>query len=126
VRRVLVVIIALVLAAPAAAAPKLHVVVTGQDHQPRVGRRWHYEVRVTNAAGKPVAARIHLEFLFAGVPVGQVGVHFVRNGFWQETFGVPGNPSFPPASRGQHLVLEASATAKGYAPGKAGWPLVPR
>jgi hypothetical protein len=126
VRRLLVVVIALVLAAPAVAAPKLHVVVTGQDHHPRVGKRWHYEVRVTNAAGKPVASRIHLQFLFAGVPVGEVGVHAVKSGVWQETFGAPGNPSFPPASRGQRLVLQASATAKGYAPAKAGWWVVPR
>ena len=113
-------------ASPALAAGKLHVTVTGQDHHPRVGKRWHYEVRVTNAAGKPVAARIHLQFLFGTLPVGEVGVHTVRSGFWQETFGTPGNPAFPASARGQHLVLEATVTAKGYARAKAGWAIVVR
>jgi len=110
------------------AAPKrLHVVVRGQDHQPRIGRRWHYTVRVTDAAtGKPVACRIHLQFLFGGLPVGEVGTHVVKTGVWQETFGTPGHPPFPPAARGQHLTLEATVTAKGYPAAHAGWAVVPR
>jgi hypothetical protein len=102
---------------------RLHVVVRGQDHHPRVGKGWHYEVRVTGANGKPVAAHIHLQFLFGGAPVGEVGKHSVRNGVWRETFGVPGNPTFPPAARGQPLVLEATVTARGYPQAKAGWPV---
>ena len=125
-RRLLVLTALLVTATPAHAAGKLHVAITGQNHHPAVGKRWHYEVKVTTAAGKPIASRIHLEFLFGTIPVGQVGTHFVRNGFWQETFGTPGNPTFPPAARGQRLTLEAIATAKGYAKAKAGWWLVVR
>jgi ribosomal protein S30 len=94
-------------------APKLHVQLTGQSHQPRVGKRWSYEVRVTDAARKPVAADVHLQILFGGVPVGQVGRHHVRNGIWRETFGVPGNPPFPERARGQPLVLQAVVTALG-------------
>lgn len=119
----------LVGAAPAAAAgaKKLHVVVQGQDHHPAVGKRWHYDVRVTDAAtGKPVACRIHLQFLFGSLPVGEVGVHVVKTGVWQETFGTPGHPPFPPAARGQHLTLQATVTAKGYATARAGWAIVPR
>lgn len=93
--------------------PKLHVRITGQSHHPLVGKKWHYEVRVTDAAGKPVAANVHLQFLFAGVPVGQVGRHHVANGLWRETFGVPGNPPFPERARGQHLELQAIATSQG-------------
>ena len=114
-------------AAPAAAAQKtLHVAIRGQDHTPHVGKHWHYSVRVTGAGGKPVSCRIHLQFLFGGMPVGEVGVHVVKNGVWQETFGTPGNPSFPPASRGQHLTLEATVTAKGYRTAHAGWAVAPR
>ena len=87
--------------------------LVGQSHHPRVGRRWHYEVRVTNATGKPVAASVHLQFLFGGVPVGQVGRHHVANGVWQETFGTPGNPAFPARARGQPLVFQAVVTALG-------------
>jgi hypothetical protein len=104
-----------------AQAKPLHVTVTGQDHTPRVGRKWHYEVDVRNAAGKPVASRIHLQFVLGSIPVGEVGVHTVRTGHWEETFGTPGNPAFPPAARGQRLTLQATATAKGYATAKAGW-----
>ena len=129
VRRVLALICALFVAAvtavsSGAALPKLHVVLKGQDHHPLVGKKWHYSVTVTNVAGKPVASKIHLQFLFSGLPVGQIGVHTVKNGFWQETFGTPGHAPFPPAARGQSLVIEAIVTAKGYAVAKATWPIV--
>ena len=108
-------------AATAAAKPHLRVVLRGQDHTPRVGKPWHYVVRVTDAAGKPVRARIHLQLLFAGAPVGEIGVHVVRNGVWQETLGADANPPFPAAARGQPLVLQATVTARGYAVTKARW-----
>lgn len=94
-------------------AAKIRVQLTGQSHHPRVGKKWSYEVRVTDSAGKRVPANIHLQFLFSGVPVGQVGRHHVRNGVWRETFGVPGNPPFPERARGQPLVLQAVVTALG-------------
>lgn len=127
-RRLLLLALALLAlsASPASAAARLRVVIVGQNHHPVVGKRWHYSVKVTNPAGKPAACRIHLEFLFRSIVVGQVGTHFMKNGFWQETFGVPGNPAFPAAARGQKLTLEAIATAKGYAQGKAGWWIVAR
>src|SRR5262245_3604926 len=104
-----------------ATAKPLHVTIVGQDHTPRVGKKWHYEIAVRNAAGKPVASRIHLQFMLGTLPVGAVGVHVVKNGNWQATFGTPGNPPFPPSSRGQHLTLQATVTAKGYATTKARW-----
>jgi hypothetical protein len=102
-------------------------VLQGQNHTPLVGKKWHYEVRVTNAkTGKPVACRIHLQFLLGTFPVGQIGTHVVKNGFWQETFGTPGNPPFPAASRGQHLRIQAVVTAKGFARATAYWAVVPK
>jgi len=110
----------------AAPAPKrLVVVIRGENHRPLVGKKWHYEVRVT-ADGKPVSCRVHLQFLFSGLPVGQVGRHALADGVWRETFGVGINPPFPAASRGQSLVLEAIATKPGYRSGRAGWRVVPR
>jgi hypothetical protein len=91
----------------------IHVRLAAQSHHPQVGKRWHYEVRVTNAAGRPVAADVHLQILFAGVPVGQIGRHHVRNGIWRETLGTPGNPPFPARARGQPLVFEAVVKALG-------------
>jgi len=107
----------------AASAAKPAVTIVGQDHHPRVGKDWHYEVRVT-LAGKPVAAFIHLQFLFNGVAVGEVGKHTVKNGIWQETFS--GKGAFPAAARGQPLVLRATVTVKGHPVVKAGWPIVVR
>jgi hypothetical protein len=100
--------------------PSIVVHLTGQSHHPRVGKHWRYEVRVTDAAGKPVAANVHLQILFGGVPVGQVGRHRVADGIWRETLGAPGNPPFPARARGQPLALQAVVTAKGET-GKAKW-----
>jgi len=91
----------------------LRVKIIGQSHHPLVGKRWHYEVRVTDASGRPVAANLHLQFLFSGIPVGQIGRHHVADGVWKETFGVPGNPPFPARARGQSLQLQAIATSNG-------------
>jgi hypothetical protein len=97
-----------------ATAPNgIRVRFTAQSHHPRVGKRWRYEVRVTNGSGKPVAADVHLQVLFSGVPVGQIGRHHVQSGVWQETLGTPGNPPFPSRARGQPLVFEAVVRALG-------------
>jgi hypothetical protein len=96
----------------AAQAPPFRVRLTAQSHHPRVGERWHYEVRVTDANGRPLRALVHLQILFNGAPVGQVGRHRVI-GVWRETLGVPGNPPFPAQARGQPLVFQAVVTARG-------------
>jgi hypothetical protein len=104
------------------AKPKPPIVVrlTAQSHNPRVGKRWSYRVRVTDQAGRPVPATVHLRILFGGAPVGQVGRHRVPNGVWRETLGTPGNPPFPARARGQPLVFQAVVTAKGQTR-KANW-----
>lgn len=104
---------------------KIAVTLTGQTHHPKVNGRWSYTVRVTDAAGKPIPAKIHLQVLFAGVPVGQIGRHEIKNGVWHETIGAPGNPPFPPASRGRHLVFQAVVTADGVTV-KRDWPITPQ
>lgn len=117
---------AAVAATAGAAQPKLHVVLKGQDHHPVVGKTWSYSVTVTNAAGKPVACKIHLQMFLAGgaFAVGEVGVHVVKNGIWKETIVAHGPNAFPLSAVGQPLVLRATVTAKGYAVTKASWPIV--
>jgi hypothetical protein len=90
-----------------------------------VGKPWHYEVRVTDAAGRPVPARIHLQILFGGAAVGQVGRHRVASGVWQETIGTDGNQPFPARARGVPLVFEVIATARGQTK-KADYPVTVR
>ena len=93
--------------------PRIHVRLTADSHRPRVGKPWHYEVRVTDAAGKPVPASIHLQIVFNGVPVGQVGRHRVASGVWRETIGAGANQPFPSRARGIRLTFQAVATALG-------------
>ncbi|HEY6017435.1 MAG TPA: hypothetical protein VIU44_02850 [Gaiellaceae bacterium] len=116
--------LSLVVAAPASAAT-IRVALTAQSHHPLVGKTWWYQVKVTDAAGKPVAAKIHLQILFAGSVVGQVGVHRVANGVWREVIGQGANTPFPAAARGQPLVFQAVVTAKGQTV-KRNWPIVVR
>jgi hypothetical protein len=107
--------------AASAAKPKLHVAITAESHHPVLGHTWTYQVHVTDPGGKPVAAKIHLQFLFAGTAVGEVGRHAIANGVWKETIPAKGKDAFPPASVGQPLVLQVTATAAGYRAAKAGW-----
>jgi hypothetical protein len=93
--------------------PVIDVRLTADSHHPRVGKPWHYAVRVTDATGRPVPARVHLQILFAGAPVGQVGRHRVESGVWSETIGTKGNPPFPARARGARLVFQAVVTARG-------------
>jgi hypothetical protein len=93
--------------------PTIRVSFTADSHRPRIGKPWHYEVRVTDASGRPLPATVHLQILFGGTPVGQVGRHRVANGVWSETIGIDGNAPFPARSRGVPLVFEAVETARG-------------
>ncbi|HXR11455.1 MAG TPA: hypothetical protein VN770_04105 [Gaiellaceae bacterium] len=123
-RRALLIALVLLVAAGSgtagAAAPKLALVITAQSHHPKVHHTWWYEVKVT-ADGKPVACKIHVQMWFGGSSVGEIGTHVVKNGVWRETIVATGPNAFPPASVGQPLVLHATATAKGYRAGSAGW-----
>jgi hypothetical protein len=81
-----------------------------------------YEVHVTDAAtGKPVAARIRLQFTFGGKPVATIGRHLVKDGVWKETIPATGKDAFPPAAVGPKLALRATATAAGYRTASGSW-----
>ena len=95
-------------------ASSIRVKLTADSHHPHVGKPWHYEVRVTDAAGRPVPATVHLQIVFGGAAVGQIGRHRVKNGVWKETIGVPGNPPFPAQARGIRLIFQAVANARGH------------
>ena len=116
--------LALLLAPAALGGGKpLRATITAQSHHPVVGMSWCYQVTVTDAAGKPVACRIHLQMLLAPsyIAVGEVGNHLVKNGIWKETIPAKGPDAFPLAAVGQPLALQATVTAKGYATAKARW-----
>ena len=100
--------------------PSIRVHLSAESHRPRVGKPWRYEVRVTDAAGNAVPVDVHLQILFGGVPVGQVGRHHVRSGVWRETIGTGPNEPFPARARGQPLVFQAVVRARGETR-KADW-----
>jgi hypothetical protein len=113
------------IAPPNPSAGAIRVRLTADSHRPRVGKPWHYEVRVTDAAGRPVPATVHLQILFGGSPVGQIGRHRVKNGVWSETIGARGNAPFPARAKGVPLVFEAVVSARGETK-RARYPIVVR
>lgn len=65
----------------AGAAPGFKVVFTATEHTPRVNERWPWSIRVTTAAGKPLAATISAVVVD---PIG--GVHPVEYGCCAKKF----------------------------------------
>src|SRR4051812_30029618 len=98
---------AVALAIPAAAgAAKPEVVLLAATHTPKAAAAWPYAVVVTDAQGRLVPARIHLQIMLGSLPVGQVGRHAV-DGLWAETL------EWPQDAVGQTLVLQVDVTAGG-------------
>ncbi len=77
--------------------------LSAENHAPKVGRPWHYTVKVADAAGHPLLGTVDIEFAFAGQVVGHdtPPTHPVRNGRWQN------NLKFPGAALGQPLTVRA-------------------
>jgi hypothetical protein len=82
-------------------------------HTPKAGKPWLYSVRVTDLQGRPIRARITMQVLFGGIPVGKVdgGKTFSFVGTWREPRREP--LIWPARSRGRPLTFEAIVTARG-------------
>jgi hypothetical protein len=89
--------------------------LTTAGHTPKVNSRWAYAVKVNNAAGKPIAARITVQIKD---PFG--GVHAVE--FFNRKKNIVNVPikgafrdaaNWPPESRGVPLTFRVSVTAAG-------------
>jgi hypothetical protein len=107
----------------------IRVTLTAQNHQPRPSGRpnwhWWYCVRVRTAAGKPVAATIHLQILLGSAPVEGVGSVSLKKGYrWCAAIGGEANV-LEAAPRGKKLVFQAVVRAKGVTV-KRNWPIVVR
>ena len=98
-----------------AVAPLAHIEVTisSPSHTPKVNVPWPVKVTVANAAGKPVAATLTMQVLFAGQPVGKIDngavYHFV--GTWRERKGH--EITWPAAARSEPLSLQFIVKADG-------------
>jgi hypothetical protein len=88
-------------------------VLHAPTHHPRAGKPWLYSVRVTDPSGRPIRARIRMQVLFGGIPVGKVdgGKTFTFTGTWREPRKEP--LIWPARSRGHTLTFEAIVTARG-------------
>ena len=88
-------------------------VLHAPTHTPKAGEPWLYSVRVTDLEGRPIRARITMQVLFGGVPVGKVdaGKTFSFVGTWREPKSSP--LIWPARSRGRPLTFEAIVTARG-------------
>jgi len=88
-------------------------VLHAPTHHPRAGKPWLYSVRVTDPSGRPIRARIRMQVLFGGIPVGKVdsGKTFSFVGTWREPKRAP--LTWPARSRGHPLTFEAIVTARG-------------
>ncbi len=79
------------------------------NHHPVVNEKWPITVKVTNLSGKPIAATLQMNVLFAGARVGQVDngkiYHFV--GRHHEII------TWPAAAVGHQLTLQAVVKVKG-------------
>lgn len=106
---------ALAPAAPAAAAPPFRATLTGTGHAPKVNVNWWYEVRVTDAAGRPVPAKITTQIRdpFGGVHP----VEFCASKKYVADHPIKGRfrdcVKFPPESRGFELTFQVVVKAQG-------------
>jgi len=97
----------------AAAAPSFRVTIQAPTHRPKANAKWPVTIRVTDAAGKPIAAKLKMRILFGGSPVGQVdnGRVYRFVGSWREK---PGQEiTWPASAVGQPLTFQAIVTAQG-------------
>jgi uncharacterized protein YwbE len=81
----------------------VHATLTGENHHPVAGRSWSYEVKVTDAAGHPLAGTVLTEFVYPSV--GVVGkesppTHRLKNGVLKDSL------TFPPSAVGHTVELQ--------------------
>jgi len=96
-----------------ATASAVRVTITAPTHYPKVNAPWPVTIRVTNASGKPLPARLTMRILLGTLPVGKVdnGRVFRFVGTWREKKGQ--EITWPAASSGQSFVFQAIVTALG-------------
>lgn len=108
----------------------IRVILTAKNHQPRVSnspyKHWWYSVKVTTAAGKSVAATLHLQILSGRTPLKGVGLVTLKQGYDHWGAAIGGEASvLHGLPRGKKLIFQAVVRAKGLTV-KRNWPIVVR
>jgi hypothetical protein len=74
----------------------------GQDHTPKIGVKWEYQVEATNAKGQPLSGTVLTEYVYGGSVVGKQSPPTLplKNGklIYKNTF--------PPDSEGIQLMCQ--------------------
>lgn len=103
-------------------------ILTGRNHQPPPSEQWGYCVTVRTAAGKPLAAPIHLllQILKGRTPVAGLGEVWLKKGYdnWCGSIGGEANALLA-VPRGTKLNFQADVSAIGVTV-KQNWPIVVR
>ncbi len=65
--------------------------LVGHNHAPVVNQPWLYAIKVTDAAGHPLAGTVDVEFVFNGQVVGRdtPPTHKLRSGTWHDNLKFP-------------------------------------
>jgi hypothetical protein len=81
----------------------VHASLRGENHAPKQGSKWSYDVRVTDTAGRPLSGSVEIEFVYGDQVVGHdtPRTHPVSHGRWHDDL------TFPPAAVGQALTVRA-------------------
>ena len=103
------------------APASVKVTIISPTHGPKANTPWPVTIAVTDTAARPLPAKLTMDVLFNGAPVGKIdnGARYRFVGTWQEKKG--NEISWPPAARGQPLAFEAIVTANGVTVKKSWW-----
>jgi hypothetical protein len=110
----LVAALAAAVAHPAEAAPPVvKVTIRAATHTPKANAPWPVTIRVRDAHGRPLRAKLTMRVLLGSFAVGKVedGRVYAIDGAWREPKGE--EITWPAASRGQPLTFQAIVKALG-------------
>lgn len=79
----------------------------GENHTPKIGVGWAYEVEATNAQGQPLKGTVAAQFLFNGSVVGHQSPPSLALKNGKMSYG---KDTFPPASKGIPLTFQVVVT----------------
>jgi hypothetical protein len=86
----------------------VHATLRGQNHHPVAGKSWHYVVRVTDAAGRPLDGIVTTEFTYDGIVEGKETppTHQLKHGVLRDTI------IFPAEAEGHPIDLQTVVKTK--------------
>jgi hypothetical protein len=74
----------------------------GENHTPKIGVPWEYQVQATNAQGQPLKGTVLAQFLFGGSVVGRQSPPTLPLKHGELTY----KDTFPPDSKGFALTFQ--------------------